>query len=278
MSDNWVIQNLQNALTTWNEKFAEIWTLLTQSPESFKGGAIWQIVLNIHGTLQAIGYALLVLFFVVGIIKTCGSFVEVKKPEHALKLFVRFVLAKAVITYGLELLMKLMTIIQGVISGIMSTAGVVSSSNSVLPQSIIDAVENCGFWESIPLWAVTLIGGLFITVLSFVMIMTVYGRFFKIYMYAAIAPIPLSTLAGDPTQSIGKTFLKSFCAVLLEGAIIALACIIFSAFAASPPVVDVTAAAVTQVWAYVGELIFNLLVLVGSIKMSDRIVREMMGL
>ena len=278
MSDNWVIQNLQNALTTWNEKFAEIWTLLTQSPESFKGGAIWQIVLNIHGTLQAIGYALLVLFFVVGVIKTCGSFVEVKKPEHALKLFVRFVLAKAVITYGLELLMKLMTIIQGVISGIMSTAGVVSSSDSVLPQSIIDAVEGCGFWESIPLWAVTLIGGLFITVLSFVMIMTVYGRFFKIYMYAAIAPIPLSTFAGEPTQSIGKTFLKSFCAVLLEGAIIALACIIFSAFAASPPVVDVTAAAVTQVWAYVGELIFNLLVLVGSIKMSDRIVREMMGL
>lgn len=278
MSDNWVIQNLQNALTTWNEKFAEIWTLLTQSPESFKGGAIWQIVLNIHGTLQAIGYALLVLFFVVGVIKTCGSFVEVKKPEHALKLFVRFVLAKAVITYGLELLMRLMTIIQGVISGIMSTAGVVSSSESVLPQSIIDAVENCGFWESIPLWAVTLIGGLFITVLSFVMIMTVYGRFFKIYMYAAIAPIPLSTFAGEPTQSIGKTFLKSFCAVLLEGAIIALACIIFSAFAASPPVVDETAAAVTQVWAYVGELIFNLLVLVGSIKMSDRIVREMMGL
>lgn len=278
MSDNWVIQNLQNALTTWNEKFAEIWTLLTQSPESFKGGAIWQIVLNIHGTLQAIGYALLVLFFVVGVIKTCGSFVEVKKPEHALKLFVRFVLAKAVITYGLELLMKLMTIIQGVISGIMSTAGVVSNSDSVLPQSIIDAVEGCGFWESIPLWAVTLIGGLFITVLSFVMIMTVYGRFFKIYMYAAIAPIPLSTFAGEPTQSIGKTFLKSFCAVLLEGAIIALACIIFSAFAASPPVVDVTAAAVTQVWAYVGELIFNLLVLVGSIKMSDRIVREMMGL
>ena len=145
-------------------------------------------------------------------------------------------------------------------------------------QSIIDAVENCGFWESIPLWAVTLIGGLFITVLSFVMIMTVYGRFFKIYMYAAIAPIPLSTFAGEPTQNTGKTFLKSYCAVLLEGAIIALACIIFSVFAASPPVVDTSAAAVTQVWAYVGELIFNLLVLVGAVKMADRIVREMMGL
>lgn len=278
MSDNWVVQNLQNALETWNEKFAEIWSLLTQSPETFKGGAIWNVILNIHGALQAIGYALLVLFFVIGVVKTCGSFAEVKKPEHALKLFIRFAIAKGVITYGLELLLKLMAIMQGVISQIMSASGIASSSSTILPQSIIDAIEDCGFWESIPLWAVTLIGGLFITVLSFIMIMSVYGRFFKIYMYSAIAPVPLSTFAGEPTQNVGKTFLKSFCAVLLEGAIIVLACIIFSVFASSPPVVDSSASAVTQVWSYIGELIFNMLVLVGSVKMADRIVREMMGL
>ena len=278
MSDNWVVQNLQNALETWNSKFAEIWSLLTQSPETFKGGAIWNVILNIHGALQAIGYALLVLFFVIGVVKTCGSFAEVKKPEHALKLFIRFAIAKGVITYGLELLLKLMAIMQGVISQIMSASGISSSNSTMLPQSIIDAIEDCGFWESIPLWAVTLIGGLFITVLSFIMIMSVYGRFFKIYMYSAIAPVPLSTFAGEPTQNVGKTFLKSFCAVLLEGAIIVLACIIFSVFASSPPVVDSSASAVTQVWAYIGELIFNMLVLVGSVKMADRIVREMMGL
>lgn len=278
MSDNWVVQNLQNALETWNAKFAEIWSLLTQSPETFKGGAIWNVILNIHGALQAIGYALLVLFFVIGVVKTCGSFAEVKKPEHALKLFIRFAIAKGVITYGLELLLKLMAIMQGVISQIMSASGISSSNSTMLPQSIIDAIEDCGFWESIPLWAVTLIGGLFITVLSFIMIMSVYGRFFKIYMYSAIAPVPLSTFAGEPTQNVGKTFLKSFCAVLLEGAIIVLACIIFSVFASSPPVVDSSASAVTQVWSYIGELIFNMLVLVGSVKMADRIVREMMGL
>ena len=278
MSDNWVVQNLSNALDTWNSKLAEIWSLLTQSPETFKGGAIWNVILDIHGALQAIGYALLVLFFVIGVVKTCGSFAEVKKPEHALKLFIRFALAKGVITYGLELLLKLMAIVQGLISSIMSASGIASNSATVLPQSIIDAIEDCGFWESIPLWAVTLIGGLFITVLSFIMIMSVYGRFFKIYMYSAIAPVPLATFAGEPTQNVGKTFLKSFCAVLLEGAIIVLACIIFSVFASSPPVVDSSASAVTQVWAYIGELIFNMLVLVGSVKMADRIVREMMGL
>ena len=278
MSDNWVVQNLQNALDTWNSKLAEIWQILTQSPETFKGGGIWQVIVQIHGALQAIGYALLVLFFVVGVAKTCGSFTEVKRPEHALKIFIRFAIAKGVVTYGLELMMALFNIIQGVTSTIMQTAGFGSTEDTVLPDEIIEAVEDCGFFESIPLWAVTLIGGLFITVLSFIMIMSVYGRFFRLFLYTAIAPIPLSSFAGEPSQNIGRSFLKSYAAVCLEGAIVVLACIIFSLFASSPPVVDPDAAAVTMVWSYIGELIFNMLVLVGAVKMSDRVVREMMGL
>ena len=278
MSDNWVVQNLENALATWNDKLSEIWMLITQSPETFKGGAIWSVVVNIHGALQAIGYALLVLFFVIGIVKTCGSFADVKKPEHAVKLFVRFALAKGVITYGMELMMALLSIVQGVISSIMNAAGFGTPQETVLPAEIITAIEECGFFESIPLWAVTLIGSLFIWVLSFVMILSVYGRFFKMYMYTAIAPIPLSSFAGEPSQSVGISFMKSYAAVCLEGAIIVLACIIFSVFAAAPPVVNPDAAAASMVWSYVGELIFNMLVLVGSVKMADRIVREMMGL
>ena len=278
MSDNWVVQNLENALDTWNGKMSEIWTLLLQSPESFKGGAIWTVIVNIHEAMKAIGLALLVLFFVVGVVKTCGSFTEVKKPEHVLKLFVRFALAKGVVTYGLELMMALLQISMGIVGTIMTTSGVSATSSTVLPSEIVEAVEDCGFFESIPLWAVTLIGGLVVTILSFIMIMTVYGRFFRLYMYTAIAPIPLSTFAGEPSQSVGKTFLKSFCAVCLEGAVIVLACIIFSLFAASPPSIDADAAAVTMVWSYIGELVFNMLVLVGTVKMSERIIREMMGL
>ncbi len=278
MSGNWVVQNLQNALETWNSKLSEIWQLITQSPEQFKGGTIWNVIVNIHGALQAIGLALLVLFFVIGVMKTCGSFAEVKKPEHALKLFIRFAIAKIVVTYGLNLMLSIFKIVQGAISTIMTAAGLGGATQTTLPQQIISAVESCGFFESIPLWAVTLIGGLFITVLSFIMIMTVYGRFFKLYLYTAIAPIPLSTFAGEPVQNVGKSFLKSYCSVCLEGAIIVLACIIFSLFASSPPVVDANAAAVTQVWKYIGELVFNMLVLVGTIKLADRVVREMMGL
>lgn len=279
MSDNWVVQNLENAIETWNEKLTEIWNLITQSPQDFHDGAIWSVILDIHGALQAIGYALLVLFFVIGVMKTCGSFAELKKPEHALKVFIRFALAKSAITYGLELMLAFLSIIQGIISSIMNAAGFGSvAATTVLPTEIVTAVEECGFFESIPLWAVTLIGGLFVWVLSFIMILSVYGRFFKLYMYTAISPIPLSCFAGEPTQNVGKSFLKSYAGVCLEGAIVVLACIIFSIFASIPPEVDPNAATVSMVWSYIGELIFNMLILVGSVKMADRIVREMMGL
>lgn len=278
MSDNWVVQNLVNALNTWNGKMAEIWQLLTQSPETFKGGGIWTVIVGIHDALQAIGYALLVLFFVIGVMRTCGSFAEAKRPEMALKLFIRFALAKGVISYGLELMLAIFSIIQGVSSTIMSASGMGTATETVLPAEIVTAIEDCGFFESIPLWAVTLIGGLFITVLSFIMILTIYGRFLKLYLYTAIAPVPLSTFAGEPSQNVGKSFLKSYAAVCLEGAVIVLGCIIFSLFASAPPAVNPDAAAVTMVWSYIGELVFNMLILVGAVKMADRVVREMMGL
>jgi hypothetical protein len=172
--------------------------------------------------------------------------------------------------------MALLSIVQGLIARIMTAAGFSGADDTVLPESIKTAIEDTNFWLQIPLWAVTLLGGLFITVLSFIMIMSVYGRFFKLYMYTAIAPVPLASFAGEPSQSMGRSFVKSYAAVCLEGAIIVLACIIFSLFASSPPAVNSGAAAVTQVWSYVGELIFNMLVLVGSVKMADRLVREML--
>ena len=278
-SDNWVVQNLNSALSTWNEKLAEIWSLLTTSPEDFRDGGIWSVILNINSALKAIGYGLLVLFFVMGVIKTCGSFAELKRPELALKCFIRFILAQAAVAYGLDLMMTLFEIAQGAMSTIMNASGLSAASATTLPEELVTAIENVGFFESIPLWAITLLGSLFIWVLSLVMILTVYSRFFKLYIATAIAPIPLSSFAGQPSSSIGVAFFKSYAAICLEGCVIVLACVIFSQFAASPPALgDSSLPAATLVWNYIGETVFNMLVLVGCIKMSDRLIRELMGL
>jgi hypothetical protein len=278
MSDNWIVENIMNALETWSERLSEVWALLTTSIRDFRGGGIWDVIVTINGAIQAIALGLLVLFFLVGVVKTCGTFADLKRPEILVKLFVRFIIAKALVTYGLELMMMLFSVVQGTISTIMRASGLAGGAGLSMPKEMVDRIEGLGFLESIPLWAVSLIVCLVIWVLSIIVILTVYGRFFKLYLYTALAPIPLSTFAGEPTQSVGVSFLRSYCAVLLEGAVIILACVIFSLFAASPPVANASASAVTMVWGYFGELILSMLILVATVKMADKIIRELMGL
>lgn len=279
MSDNWIVANLENAFTTWNEKLSEIWSLVTTTPQNFKGGGIWSVIVNINGGLQAIGYGLLILFFAMSVFKATASFRDFQRPEYALKHFIRFVAAKVAVTYAMDIMTKIYEICGGVVTQITAGLGGIGGASVTLPSTIETAIEDVGFWASIPLWLVTILGSLFITVLSFIMIMSVYGRFFKLYMYTALAPVPLSSFAGEGTSQMGKHFIKSYIGVCLEGAVIVLACVIYSAFVsfAGTPTLDTSITPVTMVWKYIGEVIFNMLVLVGLIKGSDQIIKNMLG-
>ncbi len=115
--------------------------------------------------------------------------------------------------------------------------------------------------------------------LSFILLLTVYGRFFRIYLYTALAPVPLAAFAGEGTSAVGKAFIKSYTGVCMEGAVVVLACLIYSAFLSSgTPAANPELPAVTMVWQYVGQLVFNMLILTGLVKGADHIVREMLGL
>ena len=277
-SGNWIVGNLQSAFHTWNDKLAEIWALITTTPQEFRGGGIWTAIININDGLQAVGYGLLVLFFAMGIFQSAASFRDFQRPEFALRHFIRFILAKTAIGYGMELMLAIFNICGGIVQSIMGSVGGMASAAVSVPQEMVDTIESIGFLESIPLWLVTVLGSLFITILSFILIMTVYGRFFRLYMFTALAPLPLSSFAGEGTSFIGKTFIKSYTGVCLEGAVIVLACLIYTAFiSGSAPVLDTSLSAVTMSWQYVGETIFNMIILVGLVKGAERVAKEMFG-
>lgn len=279
MNDNWLIESLKWTFEFWNSKQTEIWQLVSTTPEEFKGGDIWRLALTLNDGLKAIGYGLLVLFFALSICKSTINFRDLRRPEQGLRFFMRFVLAKTAVTYGIDLMTAIFNICTGIVSVIAEKMGT-AAADMALPEELETAVNEVGFLASIPLWLVTILGCLVIIVLSFVMILTVYSRFFKLYMYTAFAPIPLSSFAGEATSFMGKAFIKSYMGVCMEGAVIVLACLIFSAFASSGNfgLVDAESSAVVQVLAYLAETIFNMLVLVGLIKGSDRIVKEMFAL
>lgn len=279
ISDNWVVRNLENALATWNEKLAELWQLVTQTPETFKGGQIWGVIVNIHSALVGVGYGLLVLFFAMGIFSSAASFRELQRPEFALRHFIRFLFAKVAVGRGMEIMTAIFAICGGVASTVMGSMGTAVTQTAALPTEIVTAIENVGFMESVPLWLVSFLGSLFITVMSFILILTVYGRFFRLYLYTALSPLPFASFVGENTSAMGKAFVKSYVGVCLEGAVIVLACLIYSAFLSSDaPSVDTTLPAVTMAWQYLGQLGFNMLVLTGLVKGADRLVREMFSL
>ena len=252
---------------------------MSQSPAQFKGGDIWAVILQIHEALQGIGYGLLVLFFAMGVFQSTASFRDFQRPEFALRHFIRFILAKVAVGSCLELMTAIFRICGGIVNTVMGGMGDTVSTTATLPTEIVTAIESLGLLESIPLWLVSFLGSLVITVLSFVLLLTVYGRFFRMYLFTALAPLPLASFAGEGTSSSGKQFLKSYIGVCMEGAVVVLACVIYSAFlSSSTPAADATLDAATMVWQYVGQLVFNMLILTGLVRGSDRIVKEMLGL
>ena len=279
LSDHWIVGNLQSAFNTWNDKLTEIWSLVSTSPETFRGGAIWTTIVSINDALKAVAYGLLVLFFAMGIFQSAASFKDFQRPEYALRHFIRFVAAKVAVSSAMEIMTAVYAVCGGVVQSVMGSMGGMTAASVSVPQEMVDTIESVGFLASIPLWLVTVLGSLFITVLSFILIMTVYGRFFRLYMYTALAPLPLASFAGEGTSFAGKAFLKSYIGVCLEGAVIVLACLIFSAFAStSTPTLNTSLSAVTMSWQYVAETIFNMMVLVGLVKGAERIIKEMFGL
>jgi hypothetical protein len=277
---------LQIALNFWSTAMNEIYLLLGLAPDEFKSGVVWELITLLHGAMQSIGYALLVIFFLVGVIKTTASFAEMKRPEMIFKLFLRFAIAKALIQYSLEILVMLYRVAQVMIRAVARVSGgtdidIVSYPALTVPPEIVTALADVSTIQKLLLWMLGLIGVLIIVGCSFVIILTVYGRFFRLFLYTAIAPIPLAGVAGSPTQSMGISFIRNYAGVCLEGVIIIMSCAIYGVLTkggAILPSFVADANAFAILLAYIVETIFNLIILLITIKTASQIVKEMMGL
>lgn len=269
------LDNLQSALDNWTAKYGEIFNILTTSPEDFQGGVIWGIVSNILTVLQGIGVSLLIIFFFYGLIKSGIDYRDVfRNPKNSIFIFVRVIIANFFIVHSLDILLYILQIIQGIMAKVQTTT---TSITFTVPENIKLALESADFWASIGALAMSLIASLVIWALSLIIIILVYGRFFKIFLLTAIAPIPLAGYASEQTESIGNNFMKSYIGECLRGVIIIVACLIFSAFAVSPTSSSATTAG-AMVLDYVFDVAMQMLILVIMIKVSDRMVKEFFSL
>lgn len=272
---NQAYEHLKSALEFWVSKYNEIFTILTTSPEEFQGGAIWEIVGNIPTILQGIGVSLVIIFFFYGLFMAGIDYRDIfRNPKTIALSFVRPFLASFFVVNAMNILLYILQLIQGIMMKIQTTT---TAINFEIPAEIKTALEEADWWASIGAWASALMGQFLIGALSLIIIVLVYGRFFKIFLLAAISPIPLAGLASEKTEYIGNNFMKSYIGECLRGVLIVISCLIFSAFATSPPASSATTAG-AMVFNYVLEVSMQMLILVIMIKGSDRLVKEFFSL
>ena len=245
--------------------------------------------------LQAFSYALLVIFTLWNVVKTTTSFVELKRPEVLIKLLIRFILAKYVIGAAWTLVNGIFKVTGALIEAIFRISGIpVDNIWSTMTAPDFGADGLMGFIQDVigtifpftklPGILIGLVGFIVALVLSVTLILTVFGRFFKIYMFAALSPIPLSTFGSESTQEVGRNFLKSFTAVCAEGLIIGLALIVFTAYSQNPIIsfdglgIFEWLGDVAEEITYMFTQIFNMLLLLGIIKGADQIIHRMFGM
>ncbi len=278
-SGNGIIDNINHALETWNQWLAEIWQILTMSPQQFRGGAIWSIMQQINSGLKGAAYGLLVLFFIASLLKNVASFRELKRPETAIRLLVKFIIGKTAVDYGMDILNAIYTAGAGLVGNVMAKVGGNNLARfAELSDTMKNTINGVDFWGSIPLFLISIFGTIIVTALSFVILYTVYGRFFRLFLHTAIAPIALSTAAGDGFSNTAREFLKSYAGVCLEGLIIIVSIVVFNAIASTPTDPTTTKDAFNSVFQYMTQVIFNMLMLVGLIKSADTVVKRMFGI
>lgn len=249
---------------------------------------------TINGGLQAFSYALLVILTLWNVVRTAGSYVELKRPEHVIKLLVRFILSKYAIGMAWTLVNGIFTITGALTAKAFLTSGLTDGNvwagitapdfgDDGIMGILSAAMSFLNPLAQIPSLLLGLIGFIVAIVLSVTLLLTVIGRFFKIYFFAALSPIPLACFGSESTQSVGQNFLRAFAGVSLEGFIVGLAMIIFAAYSQAP-LIDFGSVGIFQ-WlgsaademAYMYTLIFNMLLLLGIIKGADQVTHRIFG-
>lgn len=276
-ANNWRTDLIEWALMIWSKILDEIHRILTLPINEFHPN-VWQnTIMPIHDMVLGVALGLVGVFFFIQVVHSAASFAELKRPEVMVKILVRLVLTKTVVTYGLDLILSIFSAVQGVIGGIISSG--FTKFDGFTAEMIELFNSNVGLWNGMVLFAVALIGSLVIVVCSAMVLLSVYGRFFKIYMHVALSPIPLAGFASTPTQSMGISFLKSFAAVCLEGACIAIACMIYNAFASMSPLQGLSGSTITDmIMNFIVTVVFQMLVLVGAIRLTENVTRSIFGL
>lgn len=217
---NWV----GSILTDFQKSIESIAHLLSQPLAA--NANMWGMVITVQNIVKPICYTIMVIFFLIEFLKMSVKF-DVLKWEFLFQVMAKFVLAKAVVDFGPQLLELIYATVGEWITKFGGT-----TYNGVMFEGIIKGINEelggMGFWKMIGFAITSIIPCIVLMVCSFVVKVIAYGRLIEIYVLLACMPIPFAfILDGEGHANLTKKYILNFAGVCLQGLLIVIACSLY---------------------------------------------------
>ena len=271
-----ILALLEMVFGFWNNQISLVFSMLGQSPVSFKGGGPWAIVEAINPIFVAVGASLVVLFFVIGF---CSESVDVREEmrfEVILRLLIRLTLAEWFVVNNVKIAKAVFQTVGNLVNAL--SAG--GSNTLVIDGTQADIIRNLGFGESLIMLILAALLSIIIIICCFFMIYTVYFRFLRLLIVIPLGPLAFSTMGGNRAVSnTVSAYCKYFLSVCFEAVTMALAIMMCNAFInAGLPAFTGGYADWTQTLIYLCEMTFSIALTVGCVKGAQSLTSKVFGL
>lgn len=232
---NWILSTLQASIDFFNAWMTTLYDVLMLDPISYQNGTIWATVSKIYDALMGPAVSILIIGFYIALIHDSGEFIKTRHFGSVVWTFILLCITASLLQGGKYILLLIFWCFKEILQTVTGPDGTnfLDLSWVELPRQIKLATSGLGATKATMSFIVVLLFALVIMVCSFTIIMVVYGRLFNIYLHIAVAPLALACGAAGPLRSTFVSYLKSFVGVCLQGVVIVIVCMLFSAFANS---------------------------------------------
>ncbi|MGN0390693.1 MAG: hypothetical protein ACI4L2_07745 [Wujia sp.] len=230
---NWILANLTAAVEFFNAWMGKLYEILMIDPISYQNGTIWAMVEKIYNALLGPGISILIISFYLGLIHDGGEFIKTRRIGSVAWTFILMCVSVSVLQGGKYILLLVFWAGRELFENVTGINGLnlLDLSWVEIPKIVEWATYGMDMEKGFLFWIVTLIFALVVMICGFTILMIVYGRLLNIYMHFALAPLPLACMAAKPTRSVFSAYIRSFIGVCIQGLVIVVICMIFSAFA-----------------------------------------------
>ena len=310
---NWILATLQASIAFFDAWMSQLYDVLMLDPISYQNGTIWTTVSKIYDALMGPAVSILIIGFYIALIHDSGEFIKTRHAGSIVWTFILLCFTASLLQGGKYILLLIFWCFKEILQAVTGPNGTnfLDLSWVELPKQVKLATSGLGATKATLFFIVVLIFALVIMVCSFTIIMVVYGRLFNIYLHLAVAPLALACGAAGPFRSTFVSYLKSFVGVCLQGVVIVIVCMVFSAFAnnfdfntvqtSDQQIVELKedmteeefqewweqwgmdnkeleAKKAEVLWTYLSQMLFLYLIMAGMIKGADNFIHQTLNL